>query len=200
MGGMQAWMWGEAHPGFMDALAPMASQPTAMAARNWMMRRMMIETIKADPDYADGNYTHQPHMMKYAVAFFGVGTIGGTLHYQAEAPTAAKADAVIDQRLAAGTKADANDFLYAWGSSQDYDPAPNLEKITASVLAINSADDERNPPETGVTAAALKRVKHGSIYLIPASKDTRGHGTTGSAKWYAKPLEELLAKAPQNAM
>jgi homoserine O-acetyltransferase len=139
-------------------------------------------------------------MMKYAVAFFGVGTIGGTLHYQAEAPTAAKADAVIDQRLAAGTKADANDFLYAWGSSQDYDPAPNLEKITASVLAINSADDERNPPETGVTAAALKRVKHGSIYLIPASKDTRGHGTTGSAKWYAKPLEELLAKAPQNAM
>jgi homoserine O-acetyltransferase len=200
MGGMQAWMWGEQHPDYMDALVPMASQPTAMAARNWIMRRMMLETIRNDPEYDNGNYTHQPHMMRYAVAMFGFATSGGTLHYQAAAPTSAKADAMVNQRIAAGTPADANDFLYAWGSSQDYDAAPGLEKIKATVLAINAADDERNPPETGITEAALKRVKHGSIYLIPASSETRGHGTTGNAKFYSKQLQELLEKTPVGAM
>jgi homoserine O-acetyltransferase len=184
----------------MDALAPMASQPTAMASRNWIMRRMMLETIRNDPDYADGNYTRQPRMMKYAVAMFGFATSGGMLADQALAPTAAKADAMVDKRLAEPMNADANDFLYAWGSSQDYDPAPDLEKIDATVLAINSADDERNPPETGVTAAALKRVKKGSIYLIPASTETRGHGTTGNAAFYKTQLQELLAKTPAGAM
>jgi homoserine O-acetyltransferase len=82
----------------------------------------------------------------------------------------------------------------------DYDPSAGLEKIEATVLAINSADDERNPPETGVATAAIKRIKNGHLYLIPASTRTRGHLTTGNAKFYSEQLKELLQTAPQKTM
>jgi homoserine O-acetyltransferase len=200
MGGMQTWIWGEKYPQAMDVLVPMASQPTAMAARNWMLRRIMLETIRNDPDYNGGNYTAQPRMMKYAINAFGIASGGGTLGYQSLAPTAAKADKMVDDRLAAPITADANDFVYQWESSHDYDPSAGLERIEATVLAINSADDERNPPETGVTDAALKRVKNGRLYLIPASTETRGHLTTGNAKFYQQQLQELLQTAPQRTM
>jgi homoserine O-acetyltransferase len=200
MGGMHSWIWGTRYPDFMDALVPMASQPTAMAARNWMLRRVMLDTIRNDPDYNGGNYTTEPRMMKYAITAYGIASAGGTLAYQMQAPTAAKADKMVEERLAAPVTADANDFIYQWDASHDYNPAADLEKITASVLAINAADDERNPPETGVTAEALKRVKNGRLYLIPASTETRGHLTTGNARFYLEPLRELLATAPQRAM
>ena len=200
MGGMETWLWSEKYPQFMDIAVPMASQPTAMAARNWMLRRMMLESIRQDPEYMNGNYTKQPGSLKLANVFFGIATSGGTLNYQAQAPTRAQADTVVDARLAAPMTADANDFLWAWGSSADYDPAPDLGKIEATLLAINAADDERNPPKTGVTERALKQVKNGKLFLIPASEQTSGHGTTGNAKFYAKQLQELLQTAPQRAM
>jgi homoserine O-acetyltransferase/O-succinyltransferase len=200
MGGMHTWIWGERYPAFMDVLVPMASQPTEMAARNWMLRRIMLETIRNDPDYKDGNYTTQPRMMKYAIAAYGIASAGGTLAYQALAPTAAAADKMVDERLAVPVTADANDFIYQWDASHDYNPSGGLEKIEATVLAINAADDERNPPETGVTAAAMKRIKHGSLYLIPASSETRGHLTTANAQFYADELWQLLQTAPQRAM
>jgi homoserine O-acetyltransferase/O-succinyltransferase len=200
MGGMHTWIWGVKYPQAMDVLVPMASQPTEMAARNWMLRRMMLETIRNDPDYNGGNYTTQPRMMKYAIAAYGIATGGGTLGYQTLAPTAAKADKMFDDRLALPVTADANDFVYQWEASHDYNPSAGMEKIEATLLAINAADDERNPPETGVTDAALKRVKNGRLYLIPASTETRGHLTTGNAKFYAKQLQELLQTAPQRTM
>src|ERR1700716_2489962 len=134
MGGMHTWIWGVRYPQAMDILVPMASQPTEMAARNWMLRRMMLDTIPNDPDYNGGNYTSQPRMMKYAINAYGIATGGGTLAYQAVAPTAAKADKMVDDRLATPVTADANDFLYQWESSQDYDPAPMIEKIEATLL------------------------------------------------------------------
>ena len=200
MGGMETWLWAERYPQFMDIAVPMASQPTAMAARNWMLRRMMLESIRQDPDYANGNYTRQPNAVKTASVFFGIATAGGTLNYQKQAPTRAQADKLVDARLALPMTADANDFLWQWGSSGDYDAAPNLARIEATLLAINAADDERNPPETGVTAAAMKQVKNGKLLLIPASEQTSGHLTTGNAKFYAKQLQELLQTAPQKAM
>jgi homoserine O-acetyltransferase len=200
MGGMHAWIWAVRYPQMMDAVVPMASQPTAMAARNWMLRRMMIETIRNDPDYKDGNYTAQPRMMKYAVNAYQIATGGGTLGYQTLAPTTAKADKMIDDRLAVAVTADANDFLYQWEASHDYDPFAGMERIAATLLAINAADDERNPPETGVTDAAIKRINNGKLYLIPASTETRGHLTTGNAKFYAQQLRELLQTAPQRTM
>jgi homoserine O-acetyltransferase/O-succinyltransferase len=178
----------------------MASQPTAMAARNWILRRMMIETIRNDPDYNNGNYVNPPRMMKYAVAAYGFASSGGTLAYQDQAPTAAKADHMIDERLAAGMTTDANDFIYQWQASHDYDASAKLSQIEAMLLAINSVDDERNPPETGVTIDALRQVKNGKLYLIPASSETRGHSTTGNAKFYKDQLEQLLRSAPARAM
>lgn len=196
MGGMHTWLWGEKYPGFMDALVPMAAQPTAMASRNWMMRRLIVDTIRNDPDWNGGNYTTQPKSVKAAAVFFSIATSGGTLAYQKMAPTREAADKYLDGRLAAPFTADANDYLYQWESSGDYDAAPGLSKITARLLAINAADDERNPPETGVMETALKQVKHGKLYLIPASTDTRGHGTTGNAKFFARQLGEFLQEAP----
>jgi homoserine O-acetyltransferase len=196
MGGMHTWIWGVRYPQMMDVLVPMASQPTAMAARNWMLRRMMIETIRNDPDYNGGNYTAPPRMMKYAVSAFRFASAGGTLAYQMLAPTAAKADKMVDEQLAQPI-ADANDFLYQWEASHDYDPSGDMEKIEATLLAINAADDERNPPETGVTDAALKRVRNGRLFLIPASRKTRGHLTTGNAAFYAQELRKLLQAAPR---
>jgi homoserine O-acetyltransferase/O-succinyltransferase len=200
MGGMHAWLWGEKYPGFMDALVPMASQPTAMAARNWMMRRLMLETIRNDPEYNNGDYTSQPRSMKIANLLYGIGTNGGTLAYQKAAPTRELADKFVDDRLAAPFTPDANDYVYAWDSSRDYNPGPGLERIEAPVLVINAADDERNPPETGVTEAALKRVRNAQLLLIPASTDTRGHGTTAFAKFYKTQLQEFLQKVPQRSM
>jgi homoserine O-acetyltransferase len=200
MGGMHAWIWGVRYPPFMDALVPMASQPTEMAARNWMLRRIMLDAIRNDPDYNGGNYTSQPRMMKYAINAYRIASGGGTLGYQALAPTAAQADRLVDDRLATPVTADANDFIYQWEAAHDYNPSQGLERIEAALLAINAADDERNPPETGITEAALKRVRNGRLYLIPASSETRGHLTTGNASFYWQQLQELLQAAPQRTM
>ncbi|HEY0909824.1 MAG TPA: alpha/beta fold hydrolase [Bradyrhizobium sp.] len=200
MGGMHTWLWGVKYPDFMDVLVPMASQPTAMAARNWILRRMMIETIRNDPDYNEGKYTSQPRMMKYAIGAYRFSSAGGTLAYQMLAPTAARADKMVDDQLALSVTADANDYIYQWEASHDYDASAEMEKIQATLLAINAADDERNPPETGVTDAAIKRIKNGRLFLIPASTETRGHLTTGNAKFYASQLRELLQTAPQHTM
>jgi homoserine O-acetyltransferase len=184
----------------MDALVAMGSLPTEMSSRNWMLRRMLLEIVRNDPEYNDGNYSTQPRSMRLANVFFAIATNGGTLAYQHLAPTRAAADRLVDERLAAPMTADANDFLYAWESSGDYNPAPGLERIQAALLAINAADDERNPPETGVMERELKRVKNGRLFLIPASTETRGHGTIGMAKFYKQQLQELLQTAPQRAM
>ena len=198
--GHECLVVGREIPGYMHVLVPMASQPTAMSSRNWMLRRMMLESIRRDPEYNNGNYTAQPHSMKLASVFFGIATAGGTLNYQKLAPTREQADKLVDARLASAMTADANDFLWQWGSSADYDAAPGLEKIEATVLAINSADDERNPPETGLITQAMKRVKNGKLYLILANDETSGHLTTGNAKFYKQELQKLLEEAPRRAM
>jgi homoserine O-acetyltransferase len=197
---MHAWIWGVTHPDFMDALVPMASQPTEMSSRNWLMRRMLIDAIRNDPDWNGGNYTKQPRSLRAANVFFGIATNGGTLAYQSMAPTREKADKLLDDRLAAPFTADANDYLYQWESSRDYNPAPGLERVTAALLAINSADDERNPPETGIMERELKRVKNGRLYLIPASDQTRGHGTTGIPNFWKEQVREFLSTAPRRTM
>ncbi len=196
MGGMLTWDWGVTHPGFMDGLVPLASQPAPMASRNWMMRKLVIETIKADPAYANGNYTRQPPSMKFAGAFFGVATSGGTLGWQARAGTHEAADRAVDDMLTAPNDGDANDAIWQMDASRDYDPAPKLANIQAPVLAINSADDERNPAEIGSTSRAIAALKNSKLFLIPASAQTRGHGTTGQAALWSGELKRWLATLP----
>jgi len=198
MGGMHAWVWGVRYPDMMDAIVPMASQPTQMSSRNWMMRRLMIETIKADPEYKDGDYTTQPKLASLAAVFYATGTNGGDLAFQRLAPTREAADKLVDTRLKAPFTADANDFIYQWQSSADYNPEPLLDKTKAHVLAINSADDERNPLSTGLMEAAMKKLKAGTLYVIPASPTTGGHGTTGAmAKLYAAQIKAFLDAVPK---
>lgn len=197
MGGMQSWMWAQKYPGFMDIAVPMASLPTEMASRNWMLRRFIVDSIKNDPDWQGGNYTQQPKAWQFASTYFSIATNGGNQGLYKIAPTRAKADALIDKAFAAPMKGDANDHLYQWDSSRDYDASASLEKIEATVLAINSADDERNPPELGLLDREIKRVKNGSVLLIPASAETFGHGTTGRAKFWKDDVAALLKTAPR---
>jgi homoserine O-acetyltransferase len=196
MGGMQTWLWAEQYPDFMDAALPMASLPVEMSGRNWMMRRMLIDAIRSDPDWNNGNYTAQPRGIKLASVWFGIATSGGTQADYRQAPTREQADRIVAARLAAPFTGDANDTLYQWSASSDYDPAPGLGKISAALLAINSADDERNPAELGLMEPALKRIRNARYYLIPASSETRGHGTVGLAKFWKQQLEDFLNAAP----
>jgi len=164
------------------------------------MRRMLIDAIRNDPAWNNGDYTTQPRALQAANVFFGIATSGGTHGYHKLAPTREQADKLLDERLAAPFKADANDFLYQWDASRDYNPAPGLERVQAALLAINSADDERNPPELGILERELKRIKNGRMYLIPGSEETRGHGTTGMARLWKQQVEELLRTAPRRTM
>jgi homoserine O-acetyltransferase len=184
MGGMQTWIWAQKHPGFMDVAVPMASLPTEMASRNWIMRRLIVDSIRRDPKNA-----------QFASVFYGFATNGGNQALYKAAPTREKADALLDARLKAPFTADPDDTLYQWDSSRDYNPSPGLERIRATLLAINSADDERNPPELGIMDREIKRVKNGRFYLVPASAETRGHGTTGNAKFWKHLLPGLLSEA-----
>ncbi len=197
MGGMQTWIWGVKYPTFMDALVPMASQPSEMSSRNWMLRRLIIDSIKSDPEWMGGNYTKQPKSLQFASVFYATATIGGNQAIYAAAPTREKADAILNQRLTAPFVGDANDHLYQWDSSRDYNPSSGLERIQAAVLAINSADDERNPPETGIMDREIKRVKNGRVFLIPGSELTAGHGTTGQAKFWKQQLADFLQGLPK---
>jgi homoserine O-acetyltransferase len=199
MGGMHTWLWGVRHPRFADVLVPMACQPSAMSGRNWMLRRLLIESIRRDPAWQDGRYTTQPPSLRVANVFFGLATSGGTQALYAAGPTRAQADRLVDERLAATPPADANDFIWQWEASADYDPSPGLGRIDARVLAINAADDERNPPELGIMERELPRLKNATLYLIPASRESRGHATTGLAKLWKDQLADVLAGAPRRA-
>ena len=197
MGGMQTWVWGVQHPNFMDILVPMASMPIEMSGRNWMMRRLIIDSIRNDPEWMNGNYVKQPRSLQFASLFYAIGTNGGNQGLQRQAATRAKADQLFKERFAAPFAGDANDHLYLWEASRDYNPFDAIDKIKATVLAINSADDERNPPELGVMQKALERIPNARLLLIPASAQTSGHGTTGQAKWWKQEVGALVKSAPR---
>ncbi len=175
----------------------MASLPTEMSGRNWMTRRLIIDSIRNDPEWMNGNYTKQPRSLQFASVFYGIATNGGNQRLYKAAPTREKADQLLNQRLSAPFRGDANDHLYQWEASRDYNASSGLERIKAALLAINSADDERNPPSVGVMERELKRLRNGRLLLIPASDQTAGHGTTGQAKWWKKDLESWLATVPR---
>jgi homoserine O-acetyltransferase/O-succinyltransferase len=197
MGGMHTWIWGVKYPDFMDALVPMASQPTEMSSRNWILRRLITDSIRSDPEWKGGDYTAQPHSARVASIFYNFATNGGTQALQKAAPTRLAADTLLDSRLNAPFPLDANDILYQWESSRDYNPAPLLDRIVAPLLAINSADDERNPPETGLMAREIQRVKNGRVLLVPGHDGTAGHGTTAQAKFWESDLKTFLEFAPK---
>jgi homoserine O-acetyltransferase len=198
MGGMHSWLWGETYPDFMDALLPLASLPSQISGRNRVWRRIIIDAIRTDPDWKNGDYQSQPPGLRIAaeVLFF---MSSNPVQRQTQAPTLARADAVLDANVSGTMKThDANDVLYALEASFDYDPAPDLEKIRAPLLAINFADDLINPPELGILEREIKRVPRGRAIVMPATPDTRGHGTHTLAAVWKTHLAELLGSAPSN--
>lgn len=199
MGGMETWIFAVKYPEYMDIAVPMACLPTEMSSRNWMLRRLITDSIRNDPEWKDGQYTQQPRSARFASVFFSITTSGGNQALYKATPTRERADKLLDDRLAAPFPADANDVLYQWDSSRDYNPSPGLAKIKATVLAINAADDERNPPELGLLDREIRRVPNGRVLLIPASENTAGHGTTGMAKFYQRELAAVLLSAPRLA-
>lgn len=195
MGGMHVWTFGVRYPDFADGLVPMAASPVAMSGRNWMMRRMLVDAVKTDPAWNGGNYTEQPPNIRLATAWFGIATSNGEKRLSALGSDNAAANAFVDERLANQKVGDANEVMYQWNASRDFDPSADLEKITAHLLVINSEDDERNPVELGIMEAAMPRIANGEVYIIPATAETRGHSTTGGqAHLYAARLAEFMAK------
>ena len=192
MGGMHTWMWGGMYPDFMDALMPLASLPTQIAGRNRAWRRVVIDAIRNDPEWKGGDYTTQPQSLRTAAQMLWL--VGSNpLRRQAEAPTVAEADRVLDAYVATYIKTgDANDILYALESSRDYDPGPALDRITAPLIAINSADDIINPPELQILEREIKRVRNGRAIVLPLSDRTAGHGTHTLAALWKEHLVQLL--------
>jgi homoserine O-acetyltransferase len=192
MGGMHTWLWGELHPDFMDALMPLASLPTQISGRNRAWRRMVIDAIRNDPAWNGGDYKTQPPSLRTAAEMLWFMSSNPVLR-QKDASTLAKTDDVLDKFVDGIVKTDdANDVLYALEASHDYDPGPNLEKIRAPLLAINSADDLINPPELGILEQEIKRVPHGRAIVIPLSDKTRGHGSHTLAALWKDQLAALL--------
>jgi len=195
MGGMHTWLWGELHPDFMDALMPLASLPTQISGRNRAWRRVIIDAIRKDPDWHDGDYTTQPPSLRTAAEMLWFMSSNPVLR-QKEAPTLARTDEVLNKFVDDYMKTgDANDVLYAVEASHDYDPGPNLEKIRAPLLAINSADDLINPPELGILEREIKRVPKGRAVIIPLSDKTRGHGSHTVAGLWKDKLARLLKES-----
>ena len=193
MGGMQSWLWGERYPDFMDALMPLASLPVQIAGRNRYFRRMVIDSIKNDPEWKNGEYTTKPvHGLTSAIYTLTVMS-SSPLQMQKRTPTRDEADKAFDASIKSQVeRTDPNDMLYQFDSSRDYDPNPKLEAIKAPLYAINSADDQVNPPELGIVEKEIKRVKHGRYILIPISDQTRGHGTHSIPAIWKNYLAELL--------
>jgi len=193
MGAMHTWVWGEMYPDFVDGLVPLASAPTQIAGRNRIMRKMIMDSIRQDPAWNNGEYAGQPREGLTGALNLLLMMTSSPLQWHKQAPTREAADQWYENQIKTRLAAtDANDMLYQFDASRDYDPSPNLEKIAAPLLAINSADDVVNPPELGLMEKLMPRVKHGRYILIPTGPETRGHGTHSIPAIWGKYLQEFL--------
>jgi len=195
MGGMHTWLWGTCYPEAARALMPLACLPVAIGGRNRMIRRMVMDAIRDDPDWRGGEYTAQPRGLTQAL--YGlIFMVSSPDAWQREAPTREAADALFDGMLRDYLgRFDANDMLYQFAASEDYDPAPHLESIRAPLCAVNFADDAVNPPELGILEAMIARVERGRAVVLPASRETRGHRSHSIAALWKSHLAVLLTDA-----
>lgn len=194
MGGMNTWKWVTMYPNYMTAAIPMAATPAPMSSRNWIMRKMVINSIRNDPDWNNGFYSKQPEKFQSVYNYYNIATNGGNIAWQNKAYNTEKTEELLAKKLSERVTMDTNDFLYQWDSARDFDPTNDLTKIKAYILAINSADDERNPPSTGLMEKALKNIPNSDYFLIPASNKTSGHGTTMTADLWKDKLVTFLNK------
>jgi homoserine O-acetyltransferase len=193
MGGMMSWVWGYTYPDFMDALMPLASLPVAIAGRNRMTRKMAIDCIKMDPEWKGGEYSSEPKMGLTGAISSMIFMVSSPFQWQRSAPTRDQSDsmlAALEKRYFAAL--DANDMIYQFDASRNYDPSFHLSAIKATLFAINSADDQVNPPELGILDREIKNVPKGRYILLPITDKTTGHGTHSNPAIWVNYLEELL--------
>jgi homoserine O-acetyltransferase len=196
MGCMHSWVWAENYPDFMDAVMPLACLPVQIAGRNRMMRKMILDSITSDPAWMNGEYKEPPRLGLHGALDMFLVMVSSPLQWQKDYPTRDKADAFVDRFIQGEIdKMDANDTLYAFDASRDYDPSPKLDQIKAHVMFVNSADDQINPPELGIAEREIKKVKNGRFVLLPISDQTRGHGTHTLAAVWKQYLAELLTES-----
>jgi homoserine O-acetyltransferase len=197
MGAMHAWNWGYMYPGFAAGLAPLASNPVEIGGRNRVWRKFLIDAIEKDPTWKNGDYTEQPRGLASAIGFLMMAT-SVPLQWQKQFPTVAAADKYVEEQVAARSKnTDANDMLYYYHAIEDYNPSPHLSKITAPLLAINSADDFVNPPELPMMQALITQVPKGRFILLPITDETRGHGTHSLPAIWGGELVKFLKEIEQ---
>ncbi|MDB5111322.1 MAG: hypothetical protein JWR67_2436 [Mucilaginibacter sp.] len=193
MGAMEAWVWGYTYPDFMDALMPLASLPVEIAGRNRMLRKMAIDLIEMDPEWKGGEYTSQPKVGLTGAISSLIFMVSSPLQMQKNGPTREKAEAALASTEARyQSSLDANNFIYAFDASRNYNPEPFLSKIKAPLFAVNSADDEVNPPELGLMEPNIKKVAKGRYILLPITNETSGHGTHSNPAVWGNYLKELL--------
>ena len=192
MGGMHTWLWGIHHPHFMDALLPLASLPVEIGGRNRMIRRMILDAIRNDPAWQDGEYAAQPPGLINAIHMLLI-MVSSPLQWQRQAPTRDGADEFLHEMIDQYSQQfDANDMLYYFDAARDYNPQPHLEQIVAPLVAINSADDQVNPPELGILEREITRLRRGRAIVLPITEQTRGHGTHSHPLLWQQYLAELL--------
>lgn len=198
MGCMHSWVWAEAHPDFMDAVMPLACQPVEIAGRNRMMRKMIMDSIRDDPAWMSGEYKQPPAAGLRGALYILLIMGSSPIQMQKEYPTREQADTFLDNFVKTRTPTiDANDWLYAFDASRNYDPSSRLDQIKAPVMFVNSADDQINPPELGIAEREIKKVKRGKFVLLPITDQTRGHGTHTLPAVWKQYLAELLADSQQ---
>lgn len=194
MGGMQSWVWGYTYPNFMDAIMPLASLPVEIAGRNRMQRAMIVKLIQMDPEWQTGNYEDQPEVGLAGAIGQLMFMVSSPLQWQERAPTREEAEEMLNNLVDRYLSImDANDMIYAFESSRFYNPAPHLSKIKAPVIAINSADDQVNPPELGLMEKEIKKIEDAKFVLLPITQETSGHGTHSNPQIWGEYLKELLA-------
>jgi homoserine O-acetyltransferase len=196
MGCMQSFVWGETYPQFSDALAPFACLPIEIAGRNRMWRYMAMQSIRDDPAWDNGNYTHEPTEGLRGAADFLIIAGSAPQQMQKDFPARQQAEDYVNRTVSATlAHTDANDFLYYFDASRNYNPEPKLSSITAPVLWINSDDDFINPPELEIAQTLVTRMPHARFVLVPASRETYGHGTHTHAEVWKNYLIELLKES-----
>ena len=192
MGGMHTWLWGIRYPETMDGLVPVGSYPVEIAGRNWLWRKVIVEAIRNDPDWNNGNYEKQPRSWAAMKGVVGL-MVTSPVYLQSKYPTRKAVDERYAQLFQAALKnEDANDELYAFAASSDYNPEPELEKIKAKLLAINFADDEINPPQLQIFEREMPRVKNGRFVIVPATDKSNGHLNFGRPELWQKYLKQFL--------
>jgi homoserine O-acetyltransferase len=193
MGGMHTWMWGTLYPDEMDALVPVACLPAPIGGRNLYWRRMITSAIMNDPAYKGGEYEAQPPALAAVWPVFKIMT-DSPAHLAEEASTIDKADALVRRtRIEAARSGDANDVVYEFEASRDYDPSADLGKIKARLLTVNFADDELNLPGFPDLDRVIRQVTGGRSLVVAAAAGTRGHSTLTLGKVWGKQVAEFLA-------